>query len=266
VTARPPISDLSVFLIVKNEADRLAQTLHAVRDLTDDLVVVDSGSSDGTQAIAERFGARVILNRFEGYGPQKRFAEDQCRHGWLLNIDADEVVPEALAEEMREALATVPADIAGFRLRIAEVFPGEGAPHRLAYALDPVRLYRKDKGRYSASIVHDRVEFAGGARFGTLKTLVHHHSVRSLGDQTAKLNAYSTMQADDLAARGKTIGTWRLFVEFPGAFFKAYVLRRHFVRGVYGFMTAMNYAYFRWLRVAKHIERRRLAGGKDGKA
>ncbi len=252
-----PHHRLSIFIIVRNEADRLPRTLRAVAGLTDDLVVVDSGSTDGTQAIAETFGARVIFNPWPGYGPQKRFAEEQCRHPWLLNIDADEVVPPDLADEIRDAVAEDSA-IDACEIRIAEIFPAEDRPHPVAYALAPVRLYRKDKGRYAASLVHDRVELSPGARVTRLKGTIHHFSVRSIGDQIAKLNSYTDQQIVDLVQRGKHVGTWRLFVEFPAAFFKAYVIRRHFVRGIYGFITAMNFAFYRWLRVAKDYERRML--------
>ncbi len=258
--AVPP---LSIFLITKNEADRLPRTLAAVRALSDDIVVVDSGSTDGTPALAQSLGARVLHRDWEGYGPQKRFAEEQCLHPWLLNLDADEWVPPHLAAEIRALFAAGEPAADAYEIRIAEVFPGEAAPHRLAYALPPVRLYRRDKGRYSASPVHDRVDLASGARVARLKGIVHHFSVRSIGDQIDKLNAYADQQVADLAARGKSIPLWRLFVEFPAAFFKAYVLRRHFVRGAYGFITAMNFAFFRWLRVAKDYERRSLAKDKQ---
>jgi glycosyltransferase involved in cell wall biosynthesis len=223
----PPVRDLSIFIIARNEADRIGRTIAAVRALSDDIVVVDSGSTDGTQHVAEALGARVIHNDWPGYGPQKRFAEEQCRHLWLLNIDADEVVPEALATEIRAAFDADINGIDGYEIRIAEVFPGEGEPHPLAYALAPVRLYRKDRGRYVDSLVHDRVAFEGTPTFRRLKGVIHHFSVRSIGDQMAKLNDYTTQQAQDLA-----------------------------VRGVYGFMTSMNYAFYRWLRVAKDVERR----------
>ena len=147
------------------------------------------------------------------------------------------------------------------------MFPGEGAPHPLAYALYPVRLYRREAGRYSPSPVHDRVVLSPGVRPGRLHGAVLHYSVRSLGDQIAKLNRYTDSQADDLAARGLRVPAWRLFVEFPLNFLKAYVLRRHLVRGTYGFMTAMNYAYYRWLRVAKALARERerpRAGAGEG--
>jgi glycosyltransferase involved in cell wall biosynthesis len=251
-----PVPNLSIFIIARNEADRIGRTLEAVRSLSDDIVVVDSGSTDGTKHVAVALGARVIHNDWPGYGPQKRFAEDQCRHLWLLNIDADEVIPEDLVEEIRTTLNTGTHGVDGFEIRIAEVFPGEGAPHPLAYALAPVRLYRKDRGRYVDSLVHDRVAFGENATFRRLKGVIHHFSVRSIGDQMAKLNDYTSQQAQDLAVRGEHVPTWRLFVEFPASFFKAYVLRRHMVRGVYGFMTSMNYAFYRWLRVAKDVERR----------
>jgi glycosyltransferase involved in cell wall biosynthesis len=260
--AGAPVPNLSVFIIARNEADRIARTIAAVQGLSDDIVVVDSGSNDGTQDIARTAGARVIHNDWPGYGPQKRFAEEQCRHLWLLNIDADEVVPPDLATELREALARQADGIDGFEIRIAEIFPGEAAPHPLAYALAPVRLYRRDRGRYADSIVHDRVEFPPDARFRRLRGVIHHFSVRSIGDQLAKLNRYTDDQARDLALRGGHVPTWRLFVEFPAAFVKAYVFRRHALRGIYGFMTSMNFAFYRWLRVAKDVERRKVEAAR----
>jgi glycosyltransferase involved in cell wall biosynthesis len=256
--AVPP---LSIFIIARDEADRIGATIRAAACLTDDLVVVDSGSQDATVAVARELGARVLHRDWEGYGPQKRFAEEQCRHDWVLNLDADEVVPPELAAEIR-ALFEHPAgpERDGYRIGIAEVFPGEAAPHRFAYTLRPVRLYRRSRGRYNPSPVHDRVDMAEGARVGSLRGVLHHFSVRSLGDQIAKLHRYSDQQAEDLEARGIVIPTWRVVVEFQAAFWKAYIGRRHFVRGAYGFLTAMNYAIARHMRMAKHYERSRKIG------
>jgi glycosyltransferase involved in cell wall biosynthesis len=254
----PPLP-VSVFIIAKNEADRLGRTLRAVRDLSDDVVVVDSGSTDGTRELAVSLGARVIEHPFEGYGPQKRFAESQCRHPWLLNLDADEVIPPDLAAEIRGLFAQGEPAADAYRMRIAEIFPGEGAPHRFAYALSPVRLYRRDKGAYSASPVWDRVDLVAGARVAKLKGTIHHFSVRSLGDQMNKLNAYTDALVADMQARGDGVSVLRLLLEFPANFIKAYIFRRHALRGAYGFMTAMNFAFYRYLRVAKHLEAKRLA-------
>jgi len=257
---------LSVFIIAKNEADRIGATLRAVRDLTDDLVVIDSGSTDGTQAVAEELGARVIFNPWPGYGQQKRFGEDQCRHEWLLNIDADEELSPALREEIKRLFADGEPRCRAYGIRIVETYPGEVEPHPLAYRIAPVRLYRKDSGRYSTSLVHDRVDLKPGTKVGKLKGFVHHRSIRSLGDQIAKLNFYTDQLALDLEVRGVSIPTWRVYFEFPAAFIKAYFGRLHFLRGTYGFLISMNYAIWRHLRLAKHYEKKRLnAIAKAGK-
>lgn len=249
---------LSIFLIACNEADRIGATLAAVQDLADEIIVVDSGSNDATREIAAEHGARVLHNDWVGYGPQKRFAEEQCRNDWLLNIDADEVCPQALVDEIRALFAAGEPPCAAYRIPIAEQFPGEGEPHRLSYTIAPVRLYRRSHGRYADSTVHDRVALEPGATAGRLRQRIHHRSIRSLSHEIAKLNAYSDMQVDNLEARGIRLSAMRIFTEFPMAFLKAYILRRHCVRGRYGLMTAMNYAIYRHLRLAKHLERRRL--------
>ena len=174
----------------------------------------------------------------------------------VIPFDADEVLPATLVAEIAALFAAGDPAQDAYKIRIAEIFPGEAAPHRFAYALAPVRLYRRDKGRYSPSPVHDRVDLVEGARVGKLKSTIHHYSVRSLGEQMDKLNAYSDAQADDLDKRGVTLSAFRLMAEFPANFIKAYIGRRHALRGVYGFMTAMNFAFYRYLRVAKHWERR----------
>ncbi len=263
VRGEPPPSrlGLSVFIIARDEADRIGAAIGAARDLTDDLIVIDSGSRDETVAVSHALGAKVLHREWGGYGPQKRFGEEQCRHDWMLNVDADEVVSPELAAEIQALFADgAEPPLDGYRIGIAEIFPGEDRPHPLAYTLRPIRLYRRSRGRYSASPVHDRVDIAPDAAIGSLGGLLHHFSVRSLGDQVAKLNRYSDQQADDLEARGVTIPTWRLFVEFPAAFFKAYLGRRHAVHGAYGFLLAMNYAISRHLRMAKHYEQRNRPG------
>ena len=171
MTLKSPSSllPLSIFIITRDEADRIGRTLDALAGLSDDIIVVDSGSVDGTRDIAAAKGARVVEHAFEGYGPQKRFAETVCRHPWLLNLDADEVLPADLAAEIRALFGSGELTADAYRIRIAEIFPGEGAPHRFAYALSPVRLYRRDKGTYSASPVHDRVDLAADARIGRLR-------------------------------------------------------------------------------------------------
>lgn len=249
---------VSCFIIARNEADRIGLTIRSVREWVDEVVVVvDASSTDDTHAVARDLGAAVVENAWPGYGLQKQFAEDRCRNNWLLNLDADEAATPELAEEIRALFATGDPAADGYEIPIVDVFPGEERPGRFAYSLAPVRLYRRDRGRYVDSAVHDRVAFAAGARIARLRGIIHHRSIRSLGDQLAKLDRYSTMQAEDFIARGRRLPLVRVYAEFPLAFFKAWLGRRLILRGTYGFLVAMNYAVFRHVRVAKIYEKTR---------
>ena len=253
MTDRLPIS---VFIIARDEADRIARPIAAVRDWVGEIVVVDSGSRDGTCALAREMGARLLKNEWPCYGPQKRFAEEHCANNWLFNLDADEEPSPALCAEIKALFSAGEPPLDAYETPIADVFPHEERPSPHAYVLSPVRLYRKDRARYAPSPVHDRVVLAPGARTGRLKSLVHHRSIRSLGDEIRKLNEYTDLQAADLDARSRRLSPLRLVFEFPASFFKAYLGRRHYRRGTYGFLLAMNYAIYRHLRLAKHLERR----------
>jgi glycosyltransferase involved in cell wall biosynthesis len=256
---RPP---LSVFVIAYNEADRIGPTLAAAATLTDDLVVVDSHSTDATVEIARRHGARVECRTFDGYGAQKRYAQSLCRHPWVLALDADEVMGPGVVAEIKALFADGEPPCDAYWMRFAETFPGEATPKSYAHCNDFIRLYRKSQGEYSLSTVHDVVELKPGLREGRVKAKVAHFSIRSLADQLAKLNSYTTRQAEDLAARGRRLSVLRLPFEFAAGFCKAYFLRRHILRGRYGFLLAMNYAIYRYLRLAKHVERRILDSGR----
>lgn len=260
MTTRLPVS---VFIIARNEADRIGRTIAAVGDLADEVIVVDSGSDDATVAIARELGATTFENEWPGYGLQKRFAEEKCRNDWVLNLDADEEASPELRAELHALFARGEPACDAYTIPIVEVLPFEDRPRAGAYTLAPVRLYRKSRGRYAPSPVHDRVELAPDARVGALRGIVRHRSLRSLGDAVRKLNDYSELQAADLLARGRRVRAWRVVAEFPGAFVKAYFGRGYFRRGAYGWILAVNYAFARHLRVAKAFERRHQGKQED---
>ncbi|MTI44527.1 glycosyltransferase involved in cell wall biosynthesis [Roseibium hamelinense] len=243
---------LSAFIIAQNEADRIAKPITSVRDWLDEVVVIDSGSTDGTQAVAEELGARVVFNAWPGYGPQKRFGEDQCRNDWLLNLDADEEVTEDLAAEIKTLFATETYRTSDFwRVMIRDTFPHEAKPAPWAYGYHQIRLYDRRKGRFSDSSVHDTVRPPKGAQIADLNGIMAHRSVKSLDFQVGKYNRYSNMQVDDMRSRGRKLSKIRLLTEFPLSFVKGYVMRQYWRYGWWGFILAMNYAHARFLRVAK---------------
>lgn len=245
-------AQLSVFLITLNEAARLPRTLAALDGLADQVVVVDSGSTDGTQAIARAAGAEVHHRDWTGYGAQKRHAEDLCRHAWRLNLDADEIVTPALAAEIRALLATDPAP-AAYRTRILNLYPGRDRPRPLANDYDVVRLYHRDAGRYRDHPLFDRVETSGEVK--RLRAPIHHIPFLDWAGLVAKENAYSSFQAEAAKPRALWKLRARLLVEFPVVFVKGYVLRGHVLGGWDGLVFATCIAFARWLRIAKMIER-----------
>lgn len=249
-----PEAPLSAFLIVKDEAARLPRTLKALEGLADQVVVVDSGSADGTPEIARAAGAEVHHRDWTGYGPQKRFAEDLCRHDWRLNVDADEVVTPELAEEIRALLAAdPPPEPAAFCLRILNVYPGDDRPRPLARDYQVVRLYHREAGRYRDHPLFDRVETSGPVK--RLKAPILHHPFLDWHGLVEKENAYSSFQAEAARPRPRWRLHLRLAVEFPVVFLKSWLLRGHILGGWNGFVFSGVIAFARWLRIAKMLER-----------
>jgi len=244
---------LSIFLIARNEADRIGRTLDAVKGLAQDVLVLDSGSTDGTPDVARAHGARVIHHDFRGFGPQKRAAEERCRHDWLLNLDADEVAQPRLVEAVRALFAAGPPPLSLYRIRIVTVYPGRARPRPFADALTPVRLYDRRVARYSASLTDDRVE-DGGRPSALLPGEIWHFSYRSLDHIRAKLADYADLQVHEKArARSPLALRLRLAAELPIQFLKYYLTRRHITGGAFGARYALEMARAKRRRIARFL-------------
>ena len=239
----------SCFIIAMNEADRIARTIDSVRDLVDEVVVIDSGSTDDTVKIAEDLGCKVLYRAWEGYGPQKRFGEAACRHDMVLNLDADEVITPALAAEIRALFSGDGPQASFYRFRLLTVYPGDEKPRPLADYHNYIRLYDRRAGRFSESAVHDLVD-PGDHAVVQLKSTAWHYSYRSLSHLIEKLNGYTDLQAATARKSGPLLPV-RIVFEMPLAFLKYYFLQRHFTGGVRGFVFAMPIAAFNVFRLAK---------------
>jgi glycosyltransferase involved in cell wall biosynthesis len=256
---------LSVFIIAKNEADRIGKVISAVKSIADEVLVIDSGSTDKTCEIAQNLGAKVIFNQWKGYGAQKIFGENQCRNKWILNIDADEEVMPELAQEISDLFVRNKQEgLHGFRVRIVNKFPGEKSPKKLAYYYNQLRLYHIDHAGFSSSTVHDSVilKDSQNAKVGQLKNIIWHESFRSYAHWIEKLNSYSQMQAEDAVKKGKIPSNLKIFFSPIFAFFKAYFVRRYFIYGfdgvTYSFLFALS-------RVAKLVKIRELVETNSAK-
>lgn len=246
----PPIS---CFIITKNEADRIARTISSVKSWVDEVVVLDSGSTDKTVEIAEQLGASVHFKEWEGFGPQKRRGEELCKHDWVLNLDADEVLTPELGKEIQDLFKSTNDPVPKFfRFKLMTIYPGYTKPRLWACYHNYVRLYNKNYGRFSSSESHDSV-VTNDHDVASLNGVADHFSLRSLHHAIEKANYYSTLQAETLH-KSKAYIYSRLPFEFFLQFLKIYFLRRHFTGGVMGISYAFIGAAFRFLRLVKMLE------------
>ena len=249
---------VSVTIITLNEEKRLGAALDSVSDWVDEMIVIDSGSTDSTISIAKEKGARLLHHDWCGYGLQKRFAEEQARHDWILNIDADERITPQLRAEIEalfaEGVKSVEQKADGFFIAIHPRIYGTDRLSRKTPHV-AVRLYRKSRGRYRDSPVHDRVVMASDARTGDLAGKIAHDSILSYTHAVEKMNRYSDAQVADMMAKNRRFSGVRLVGEFWLSFLKGFVLRGHWREGLPGYIAAVNYAYSRFLRQAKFYER-----------
>lgn len=243
----------SVVVITLNESARLARCFEGL-EFADELLVVDSGSSDDTVRVAQSLGARVIHQDWLGYGAQKQFAVDQARHDWVLCLDADEQLSAGLAAEIRQRLATQP-DVAGFDFPRCNRFMGRWLRHGEGYPDRSLRLFDRRQGHWGNDRIHEAVQLDGA--LGHLAGDLLHRSEESLGQYLEKQNRYTDLQVDALFERGKRAGVGKLLVNPLWRFFKFYVLKRGFLDGVPGFVHIVIGCFNSFSKYAKLIALRR---------
>lgn len=254
---------LSIFIITKDEAQRLPATLAAIRGLSDDVVVVDSGSTDGTVEIARAAGARVVHRDWEGFGPQKLYGQSLCRHDWILNLDADEAPLEGALASIR-AVFNVPEGVraAAYALRICYVsrFAKTLEPRPLAPVNVTPRLYdRRRAGFRTDSVVHDKVVTFDGSRAPVLRGSVAHRCLLSYAHMWDKIAYYAALQAEEKFKKGRRPHPAALLWDPPAFFLKYLLLRRLAFVGWEGLVVAGANAAGRALRIGMTAELFRAA-------
>jgi glycosyltransferase involved in cell wall biosynthesis len=248
---------ISVFIIAKNEADRIPLAIQSVRDWVDEVLVIDSGSTDDTVRVSAALGATTHFREWTGYGPQKVHGESLCRNDWLLNIDADEEISPALRDEICALFSQEPRH-AAYTVPILPLYNFQQRAHRWTAHHHPVRMYRKSCAGFKDSTVHDTVVVRKGT-VGHLRGMVNHRSFRSLTHHVDKVNFYSSAQAEDRFAKKREPSLFALLLTPPLAFLKSYFLRREFMNGIDGVVVSYMFAFQRFIRLAKTRERFQLA-------
>ena len=240
----------SVAIISLNAATQLADCLQSVR-FADEIVVVDSGSTDGTQALAASFGARVIQQDWLGFGPQKQFAVEAAKHDWVLCLDADERLSPALQASIEMALKT--PSTATFRFARCNRFLGRYLKHGEGYPDWSLRLFDRRQARWSNDAVHEKV--LTESRIDELSGDLLHDSAESLASYLSKQNRYTSLAAEMALASGKRASFGRIALSPLIRFIKFYFIRQGFRDGLPGLIHISIGCFNSFMKYSKMLER-----------
>jgi len=251
---------LTVAVITKNEEDRIPRLLGSVT-IADELVVVDSGSTDGTVEICRQRGARVIQREWPGYAAQKQFALESAAGQWVLNLDSDEALSKESAAEILRAIEAASADVAGFSLPRLSRYLNRWIRHGGWYPDRKIRLVRRGRARWVGDGLHERLDVDGEVR--DLEHPLLHYVYRDISDQVRTINRFSSVFASHRGRPGSAVYLLLGVVHAVGKFFECAVWKLGFLDGLPGLVIAINSAFYVFLKHAKAWERGLPRDGRD---
>jgi glycosyltransferase involved in cell wall biosynthesis len=247
---------LSAIIITRNEEHAIEACLAGVA-WADEIVVVDSGSSDRTTEICRRYTDRVFHRDWTGFVDQKNHAVAQASHDWILSLDADERIGPELSREIAQ-LRQAGLSRAGYRVPRVAFFMGRWIRHGDWYPDTQLRLFDRRRGRWQGGRVHESVRVDGTP--GQLRGEILHYTYRSLSDYLRRLETYSTLAAQDSRQKGKASSMSKVVGNPIAAFVKGYLLKRGFLDGAPGLMVAVMGAVSVFFKYAKLYELQRVPG------
>ena len=238
---------ISATIITSNEESKIARAIESLR-CCDEIMVVDSGSTDRTVEIAEKFGAVVVESPWRGYAGQKNLAAEKASNDWIFSIDADEALSEALEGEIWQLKKTGPECDAYTVPRMAQ-YLGRWILHSGWYPDRKVRLYDRRKARWVGNFVHESVQVDG--RIGQLRSNLLHFTCDSLSEHLRTMDRYTTLAAQEVVSHKQQIG-WRHLIADPAwTFVRTFFIERGFLDGAEGLTIAYMAALYTFLKYAK---------------
>ncbi len=243
---------LSVVVIAKNEGDRIGKLLDSA-GVADEVVVVDSGSSDDTVWKCRAAGARVYHYEWQGYVKQKQRALELARGEWTLNLDADEAISERLASEMLVAIRNAPDSVAGFSMPRLSRYLNRWIRHGGWYPDRKVRLVRRYRARWVGHGIHERLEVSGDVV--KLKNPILHYVYRDIADQVKTINTFSSVTAEHRKRPASRFYVVTGLFHALGKFLECAVWKRGVLDGMPGLIIAVNSAFYVFLKHAKAWEK-----------
>ena len=240
---------ISCYIRTLNEELQIVETIRAAKQVADEVIIVDSGSTDSTVQLAVAEGVRVVEQSWLGYGHQKRAGEEACRHDWLLDIDADEVVSEELAREIHALFSDEDPCSDIYELPLVTIDPS-GRIWKKSPVVRRAKLYDRRKIRAPAHGVWDQFQIPSNLAVGRLEGALLHHSFSGMGQLALKMAKANILQASLMNPRSFLLSALKVYFGLPIYFLVRYVIRGWWREGTYGFMAAVAVSYAHWCRHA----------------
>lgn len=247
---------ISAAIITYNEEKNIQRCLESLQDIADEIVVVDSLSTDATKAICAKFNVQFIEQKFLGYIEQKNFAITQTKHDFVLSLDADEALDETLKQSILQVKQQgLQAD--SYKMNRCTSFCGRWIKHGTWYPDKKIRLFNKQKAKWAGVNPHDSIETIASSTCEFIKGDILHYSYNNLEEVIAQANKFTTIQAEAMYAKGRRASVLNLIVNPAIAFISGYVFKAGFLDGTDGFILAKTIAYQTMLKYAKlmHIQK-----------
>ena len=238
---------ITATIITFNEERNIARAIESLR-CCDEILIVDSGSTDRTTELAENLGARVIEANWRGYAGQKNWAADQASHDWVLSLDADEALSEALEAEIWSLKKSGPR-FDGYTMPRLARYMGRWILHSGWYPDRKLRLYDRRQAKWVGDFVHESVAVSG--HVGHLQSNLLHFTCESLAEHIKTMERYTTLAAQELASRRIQVPLSRVLFSPPWAFLQSYVLNRGFLDGSEGLTISYMAAFYTFLKYTK---------------
>lgn len=246
---------VSAVIITLNSGQTLEKTLRSL-NWCDEIIVVDSGSSDNTQEICLRYNCRFYHHPFNGYGEQKQYATGLASNDWILSIDSDEVITRPLQEEIIRNLSAGDVACAGFMLPISLVFMGKEFRYGKEASMLHLRLYNRRFGGFNDNKLHEKIILNGEIK--RLKNIILHNSYRDLAHYYEKFNKFTSFATQDAIRRNKRTGKWQILFKLPATFVVIYFVQLNFLNGFPGFVWSVNSAFYSFVKYLKLYEQLNL--------
>lgn len=239
----------SVYIICQNEERHIKRVLKSVKDF-DEIIIVDSGSSDKTLDIASEYTNKIYHQEWLGFSAQKEYAKNLCTNEWVLNLDSDEELSIELKKEIEQTIADNIVD--GLDVKINGKYLG-GFNSPLVKFNRRIRFFRKQNGHYPAKLVHESIVVKG--KIKKADGFIRDYGAVDLKTHLEKTNLYSSLRAEEKFEKKKSPSILKLIFIMPLAFIKSYIIKRSFLNGKRGFIGAINTAYYAFLKEAKLYEK-----------